>query len=213
MAHRCHDVAEFLLEPPPSFHALLTGQLLPDSISVLEGPGGSSCSRIPSEDHGDTATSAGMPTHQVRFGMSGLMKDAWYAWYTCHSVQWLRFLLMAFTVVPFGLPILLMQSYVDVDQPFLQRFQLDACLHRAIANGDLEMCRLLVAGGACGSHWRCDCATLSDWNETLERLGWESRCYLIWGWSWPIRIEVRMGMGSKPCRASQPEALHCCYCG
>ncbi|EFN53715.1 hypothetical protein CHLNCDRAFT_136561 [Chlorella variabilis] len=63
VAHRCHDVAEFLLEPPPSFHALLTGQLLPDSIS----------------------------------------------------------------------------SYVDVDQPFLQRFQLDACLHRAIANGDLEI--------------------------------------------------------------------------
>lgn len=70
----------------------------------------------------------------------------------------------------------LMQTHVDVNRPIVAPLELDTCLHRAVAAGDLEMCRVLVEAGACGSHWRCQSHSLCDSLDAMDRLGWAGRC-------------------------------------
>ncbi|KAI3425138.1 hypothetical protein D9Q98_008909 [Chlorella vulgaris] len=67
------------------------------------------------------------------------------------------------------------QTHVDVNRPIVAPLELDTCLHRAVAAGDLEMCRVLVEAGACGSHWRCQSHSLCDSLDAMDRLGWAGR--------------------------------------
>jgi len=69
VAHGCTEVAELLLDPPPSLHTILTSQCLPpEPSSVLEGQQQGEGSRDASED-GSGGSSAGgsaeSPSHQV----------------------------------------------------------------------------------------------------------------------------------------------------
>lgn len=43
--------------------------------------------------------------------------------------------------------------------------------HIAVARGDLDMCRALVAAGASGSHWHCGNCELRDFESHLEEQG------------------------------------------
>ncbi|PRW33529.1 ankyrin repeat [Chlorella sorokiniana] len=61
------------------------------------------------------------------------------------------------------------------DEPLFADWQLDYCLRIAVAQGQLDACRCLVAAGASGAQLRCGWRTAQDWEEELRDSGWQGR--------------------------------------